>query len=121
MRSLPTSSPHPRPARAPAWPWALAAALLLATVLERPAPEADPRALEERLSGPPPDPAPRPELDRLPLRELRRLPGIGPARALAIVRARWELGLRGAPAAWDRVPGVGEGTVEALLAWLESR
>lgn len=50
--------------------------------------------------------------DELALRELRALPGIGPARALAIVRARWD-GLRGGPAAWRDVPGIGEATANA--------
>lgn len=51
-------------------------------------------------------------------RELRRLPAIGPARALAIARARWELGLTGGPVAWDQVPGIGEETVGAIRRFL---
>ena len=107
--------------RSPAWPWACAGMLLFSTALERDGPGADPRSLEARLPGPAPPAGSAAPLDLLPLRELRRLPGIGPARALAIVRARWELGLRGAPQAWDRVPGVGEGTVAGLVEWSETR
>jgi len=40
-------------------------------------------------------------------RELRSLPGIGPARAVQIVRARRD-GLRGGPAAWRALPGIGD-------------
>lgn len=50
--------------------------------------------------------------DALSARELRALPGIGPARALAIVRARWD-GLRGGPEAWSSIFGIGEATVGA--------
>ncbi len=60
-------------------------------------------------------PAPRTarvDPDALSARELRALPGIGPTRALAIVRTRWE-GLRGGPAAWISISGIGEATVGA--------
>lgn len=59
--------------------------------------------------------AQRADPDRLAARELRRLPGIGPTRALAIVRARWD-GLRGGPSAWIAIPGIGPATVEAAGA-----
>lgn len=62
-------------------------------------------------------PAPRREHvdpDALSARELRALPGIGPARALAIVRARWD-GLRGGPQAWTAISGIGEVTVGAAV------
>jgi len=65
-------------------------------------------------------PAPRParvDPDALTTRELRALPGIGPARALAVVRARWD-GLRGGPAAWLALPGIGEATVGAAAGFL---
>jgi len=65
-------------------------------------------------------PAPRParmDPDALTTRELRALPGIGPARALAVVRARWD-GLRGGPAAWLALPGIGEATVGAASGYL---
>lgn len=66
-------------------------------------------------------PAPRParlDPDALAARELRALPGIGPARALAVVRARWD-GLRGGPAAWLALPGIGESTVGAASGFLD--
>jgi hypothetical protein len=59
--------------------------------------------------------------DSMCVRDLRRLPAIGPARALAIVRARYEHGLRGGPYAWDRIPGIGPETVHAARAWLAAR
>ncbi len=59
--------------------------------------------------------APRIDPDQLAARELRRLPGIGPARALAIVRARWD-GLRGGPPAWIAIPGIGPATAAAAGA-----
>jgi hypothetical protein len=52
--------------------------------------------------------------DRMSPRELRRLPAIGPTRALAIARARWEEGLTGGPEAWDEVPGIGPETVRSI-------
>jgi hypothetical protein len=59
------------------------------------------------------------DLDLMIARELRCLPGIGPARALAITRAKWQLGLRAAPASWDRVFGVGVETVAGLRRWID--
>ncbi len=67
-------------------------------------------APEERLA-PERRPA-RVDPDALTTRELRALPFIGPARALAIARARWD-GLRGGPGAWLSVPGIGEATIGA--------
>lgn len=67
-------------------------------------------------------PGPRPvrlDPDALSARELRALPGIGPARAVAVVRARWE-GLRGGPAAWRALPGIGDATAGAAQAALSS-
>lgn len=58
--------------------------------------------------------------DALSAQELRALPGIGPARALAIVRARWD-GLRGGPDAWRDVPGIGEATTDAAAEALSGR
>jgi len=54
-------------------------------------------------------------------RELRRLPGIGETRALAITQARFERGLCTGPEALDPVPGIGPRTVEAIRAWLAQR
>ncbi len=55
----------------------------------------------------------RSDPDSCPARDLRALPGIGPTRAAAIVRARWE-GLRGGPAMWQAIPGIGEATVRVV-------
>ncbi len=55
--------------------------------------------------------------DSLSARELRALPGIGPARALAIVQARWH-GLRGGPAAWTSLSGIGDATAAAAAGAL---
>jgi hypothetical protein len=54
------------------------------------------------------------EPDRMSPRELRRLPAIGPTRALAIARARWERGLTGGPEAWEDIPGIGPETVRSI-------
>jgi len=58
--------------------------------------------------------------DALSAQELRALPGIGPARALAIARARWD-GLRGGPEAWRGVPGIGEATTSRVVDALSGR
>jgi DNA uptake protein ComE-like DNA-binding protein len=50
-------------------------------------------------------------------RDLRRLPGIGPTRALAIARARWQEGWRD-PASWEAISGIGRETVRAIEAAL---
>ncbi|MBL8863494.1 MAG: hypothetical protein JNK02_16005 [Planctomycetes bacterium] len=62
--------------------------------------------------------APPIDPDALSARALRALPGIGPSRALSIVRARWD-GLRGGPAAWPQIPGIGAATAAAAARWLE--
>ena len=59
--------------------------------------------------------------DRMSPRELRRLPAIGPTRALAIIHARWELGLTGGPEAWEDIPGIGPETVRAIRNALDAR
>ena len=97
----------------PAWIYALAGWLLAVTQVDsgaRGASEAEIRrrlpcgALGE-LDG---------DLDTMTVRALRRLPAIGPARALAIARARWEDGLTGGPESWDAIRGIGPETVEAI-------
>jgi hypothetical protein len=65
----------------------------------------------------PPDRA----LERMGPRALRRLPGVGQARALAIARARWETGSEGGIAALERIPGIGPETVKEIRGWLEKR
>ena len=99
---------------APAWMLAFAGWLGASTELASRREEADPAAVEARI----PDAAraaggPR-ALDEFSSRELRALPGIGTTRALAIVRARWDEGLRGAPDAWDAVRGIGAETLRAI-------
>ncbi len=59
----------------------------------------------------------RADPDSLSARALRALPGIGPARALAIARARWT-GLRGGPTAWTSLPGIGDATAAAAATAL---
>ncbi len=51
--------------------------------------------------------------------DLRRLPGIGAARARAIVKERSTGGLFGVPADLVRVPGIGPRTAEKLAPYLE--
>ena len=68
---------------------------------------------------PPSPPTPGIDPDSMCVRELRALPGIGATRALADVRARFERGLRGGPAAWDRLPGIGDKTIEGVERALE--
>ena len=52
-------------------------------------------------------------------RELRRLPGIGETRALAVARARWEHPDDGPPLLLSDVPGIGEASEVAIRRWLE--
>jgi hypothetical protein len=59
-------------------------------------------------------------LERAGPRELRRLPGIGDQRALALARARWQ---SGAPAVFsdlDAQPGIGPITAGRVAAWLRA-
>ena len=60
---------------------------------------------------------PTPSFERMTVRELRRLPGIGDARAVAIARARWERGLRGGPRALEELAGIGPATIAGIEAW----
>lgn len=54
------------------------------------------------------------DLNRAGAQDLAALPGIGPARAAAIVRDREERGAYLRPADLTRVKGIGPGTVESL-------
>ena len=101
-------------ARDPAWPYVLAGWLLAATLLAPPDREPGERLVRARAPFGALDPPTR-DADRMSPRELRRLPAIGPARAQAIARARWEEGLRGGPESWDEVPGIGPETVRSIL------
>jgi hypothetical protein len=57
--------------------------------------------------------------DAMCLRDLRRLPSIGPARALSIVRARFDHGLLGGPGAWASIDGIGPETLRAVRTWID--
>ena len=72
----------------------------------------------DRAPGPPPEPPPV-DLASSPPRELRRLPGIGPSRANAIVRLRRERG--GAEFELQQVPGIGPRTEERVRRWLSEQ
>lgn len=70
----------------------------------------------------PPDPAAEPtlaphlvELDRASVAELQVLPGIGPARAEAIVLARVRWGPFRSRADLEAIDGLGPTTIDALL------
>ncbi len=104
----------------PWWMYVLAGWLLAAAQLERGVAAPDEQEFRARmpagaLAADDTDP------DRMSPRLLRGLPAIGPARALAIARARWELGLTGGPESWEAIPGIGPETVRAIRAALESR
>jgi hypothetical protein len=64
--------------------------------------------------------SPLPEISRMSPRQLRRLPGIGEGRAVAIARARWEQGWKPGPLLLSDVPGVGPHTQEQVRSWLEA-
>src|SRR5262249_7586551 len=59
--------------------------------------------------------------DTMSVRALRRLPSIGPARAAAIARERWERGITGGPEAWDAIRGIGPETVGSIRRALDAR
>jgi hypothetical protein len=71
------------------------------------------------------EPAPGPAVEgtpdprEAPPRELRRLPGLGETRALAVVRARWWHPADGPPLYLSDVPGVGSATERAVREWME--
>jgi DNA uptake protein ComE-like DNA-binding protein len=65
------------------------------------------------------DPMPRSfDLQTASARALRRLPGIGEARALEIVRERWRLRGTGEPLDLASLPGIGATTAERVAAVL---
>jgi len=92
----------------PAWMLFLAGWLFATTTLD------EVRARVPRAR--PGDPAPI-DLETSPARELRQLPGIGPSRAQAIVRARWER----SGDAFDlrEIPGIGPVIEARVLEALE--
>lgn len=108
----------PSSSRTPWWMGALAGWLLASSQLGSVRVRVDASGSSPRI----PAGARRPvasDPDRMSARELRRLPAIGPARALAIVRARWERGLSGGPEAWEDLPGIGPETVRAIRRALD--
>ena len=78
-------------------------------------PSAAPR--EARLATDDSRPREIADLEHMSLRELRRLPGVGQARALAIARARWDATAMRDPAVFPRVPGIGPATVARIHRW----
>jgi predicted flap endonuclease-1-like 5' DNA nuclease len=64
----------------------------------------------------PPERPPLVDLSTSPPRELKRLPGIGPSRANAIARLRWER--REGGFTLTDVMGIGPRTEEAVMRWL---
>jgi hypothetical protein len=95
------------------------AGVLFALAVIGPARSSDPAAL--RLARAPDPLVAERELDpdAMCLRDLRRLPSIGPARALSIVRARFEHGLVGGPGAWASIDGIGPQTLRAVRTWID--
>lgn len=126
-------------AREPAVPMLFAGFLLASTLLAArpdaadPADSADPDRGPEpaaripealRAGSAAPDAGRARSLDTLCARELRALPGIGPARAIAIASARWDHALSAGPSndpgAFGSVRGIGPETVRTLRAYLEA-
>ncbi|HEU5049149.1 MAG TPA: helix-hairpin-helix domain-containing protein [Gemmatimonadales bacterium] len=62
-------------------------------------------------------PGERVDLDRAGVREIERLPGIGPGLARRIVADREANGPFGGPEGLDRVPGVGEAVLTRIGPW----
>ncbi len=73
---------------------------------------------EEELAARPLGPDERLDPNSAGVTELRRLPGVGPARAQAIVKERVSGGAFRGPRDLARVPGIGLRTVEALTPHL---
>jgi len=96
----------------PAWPFLVAGYLFGAAVIGVPSRIERPATCDVRV----PDTARY--IDRWSPRELRRLPGIGQARALAIARTRFDEDLHGGVDALERVPGIGPETARRVRAWL---
>ena len=97
---------------APRWAWVGLGFLLVRAAL----------GIAGARATPPPGPrvvAPPPDLSVLSARELRRIPGIGPRRALAIVRARWEAAPEGF--SLRSVPGIGPALERRVIEWIEGR
>jgi len=92
-------------ARPPLWTLALAG-LLLAS------------ALRPRAPPVPAEPVRPPTLSAGTACELRRVPGLGERRALALVDARWGRARADPPLYLGDVPGVGPGSETQVALWL---
>jgi hypothetical protein len=110
--------PESSTSRPPPWMCALAGWLLASAQHGSFPSRIDPRAFAARTPAGGRSP-PANDPDRMSARELRRLPAIGPARALAIIRARRERGISGGPEAWEDLPGIGPETVRAIRRALD--
>lgn len=71
-----------------------------------------------RRAATPLEPGERIDLNRAPLEELERLPGVGPATARRIVRERERSGGFARPEDLSRVPGLGAVRVNRILPYL---
>ncbi len=106
------------PSGGSAWVWLLAGWLVAAVRVSAPSILGDANAIQSRIPArESPSHAPV-DLARLSPRELRSLPGIGEARALAIARECWERGQLDVDEL-DSIPSIGEGTVDRVRAWIE--
>jgi len=54
------------------------------------------------------------DIERMSARELRRLPGLGEVRALALVRDRWRRRSTGEPLDLEGLPGIGPKTAQRI-------
>ena len=101
-----------------AWVWLFTGWLVASLRVPVPSIFEDPSAVQARIPQREPHGLAPVELERLSPRELRSLPGIGEARALAIARECWERGHLGVDEL-DSIPSIGQGTVDRIRAWLE--
>ncbi len=104
-----------RPAE-PAWAWIFAGLLLgLAVRASRPVePPTLAPAVRARL-------APRDDPGRMAARDFARIPGVGEARAAALVEARFAGEPLREPRDWLAVPGIGPKTLLGIERWLAER
>lgn len=94
--------------RDPTWALGLGLGLLAAALVPAERPRRDPPAAQP----------PAPDLTHASARELRRVPGLGERRALALVDARWRRGPEDPPLLLGDVPGIGPASEAAVAAWL---
>ncbi|MFT7486925.1 MAG: DNA uptake protein ComE-like DNA-binding protein [Candidatus Paceibacteria bacterium] len=101
-RSVCSTPPKATPA------WALAAVGGLCTLVGQ--------GRFSAIAAGPPAQQVSPNLLTSPARDLRRLPGVGPARAAAIAEYRWLKA--GTPFELHEIPGIGLGTEARVQKWL---